>query len=72
MEYITANETADIWQISSRRVRKLCEEGRVKGAIQKANLWLIPTSSPKPQELPRGRKGVSTKKLGKKCEYGNS
>lgn len=60
MEYITANEIAEKWNISSRRVRKLCEEGRVDGAVQKGNLWLIPASTPKPTELPRGRKAVGS------------
>lgn len=56
MEYFTATEIADIWGISSRRVRALCNEGRVKGAITKGNLWLIPNNAEKPQEQRRGRK----------------
>lgn len=35
MEYLTSNEIAEKWNISSRRVRILCGEGRVEGAIQK-------------------------------------
>lgn len=58
MEYLTAVEIADIWGISSRRVRILCNEGRVKGAITKGNLWLIPNDAEKPQEQRRGRKTV--------------
>ena len=42
MEYLTSNEIAEKWNISSRRVRILCGEGRVEGAIQKGILWLIP------------------------------
>lgn len=56
MEYLTSNEIALKWEISSRRVRKLCGEGRVYGAVQKGNLWLIPESSSKPEEFQRGRK----------------
>lgn len=56
MEYLTATEIAEKWGISSRRVRILCNEGRVKGAITKGNLWLIPYSTDKPQEQRRGRK----------------
>ena len=41
MEYLTSNEIAQKWNISSRRVRILCGEGRVEGAIQKGILWLI-------------------------------
>lgn len=56
MEYLTSNEIAVKWDISSRRVRKLCEEGRVEGALQKSNLWLIPENSLKPEVFQRGRK----------------
>ena len=38
MEYLTSNEIAQKWNISSRRVRILCGEGRVEGAIQKGIL----------------------------------
>lgn len=57
MEYLTSNEIAIKWDISSRRVRKLCGEGRVIGAVQKGNLWLIPNTTSKPEEFRRGRKG---------------
>lgn len=33
MEYLTSNEIAVKWDISSRRVRKLCEEGKVNGTV---------------------------------------
>lgn len=56
MEYLTSNEIAQKWNISSRRVRILCGEGRVEAAIQKGILWLIPSNTQKPQELRRGRK----------------
>ena len=56
MEYLTAAEMAEKWEISSRRVRILCNEGRIDGAITKGNLWLIPDSAIKPQEQRRGRK----------------
>lgn len=56
MEYLTSNEIAQKWNISSRRVRILCGEGGVEGAIQKGILWLIPSNTQKPQELRRGRK----------------
>ena len=61
MEYITANEMAEKWNISSRRIRILCNEGRVEGAVQKGNLWLIPITADKPKEFRRGRKSFLTK-----------
>lgn len=48
MDYITAQEAAEKWGISRRRVQILCVEGRIAGAVKKANLWLIPKSVEKP------------------------
>lgn len=62
MEYLTAAETAEKWGISDRRVTKLCNEGRVKGAIRKGFMWLIPNNTEKPQELKRGVKPTTRKK----------
>ena len=56
MEYYTAVEIANKWGISSRRVRTLCNEGRVEGAVVKGTMWLIPSNAQKPQEQRRGRK----------------
>lgn len=48
MDFITAQEAADKWGITRRRVQILCGKGRIKGAVKKANLWLIPVSAQKP------------------------
>jgi hypothetical protein len=48
MDYMTAQEAADKWEITRRRVQILCLEGRILGAIKKANLWLIPNDIEKP------------------------
>ena len=56
MEYLTTNEVAEKRGISSRRVAVLCKEGRVKGAVLKAKLWLIPAKAEKPKEMKRGVK----------------
>lgn len=56
MEYLAFNEMSIKWNILSCRVRKLCEEGRGAGAVQKSNLWLIPVSAIKPDGLQKGRK----------------
>lgn len=49
MGYLTSSEIAVKGDISSRRVRKMCEEGRVEGVLQKSKLWLIPESLLKPE-----------------------
>lgn len=56
MELLTSSEISKKWGISSRRVSTLCKEGRVKGALLKGNVWLIPQNTPKPDEKIRGRK----------------
>ena len=34
MEYLSAKEVAEKWNISRRRVQKLCVEGRIPGAFK--------------------------------------
>lgn len=55
MEYLTTTEVSKLWKISPRRVRVLCKEGRVSGAVNKG-IWLIPADSKKPED-PRKEKG---------------
>jgi len=50
MEYITANETAERWGISARRVHTLCAEGRIKGAARLGNAWAIPKDAERPRD----------------------
>lgn len=56
MNYLTAEEIAKNWGILSRRVRTLCNEGRVQGAVIKGSIWLIPDNADKPVEYHSGRK----------------
>ena len=50
MEYLSTSEVSKIWGISQRRVAIFCKEGRVKGAVLKGNMWLIPKGSIKPND----------------------
>lgn len=45
---ITAAEAAEKWEISKRRVQKLCSEGRIYGAEKHGNIWMVPADAPKP------------------------
>ncbi len=56
MEYLTSEEIAQKWEISSRRVTTLCKDSRISGAIQKSGVWLIPDNAQKPECMKRGRK----------------
>ncbi len=48
MKYLTAKETAKVWQVSGQLVRRYCKEGRIPGAFQKDGGWLIPEDTQKP------------------------
>ena len=50
LEYISAPEAAKKWEISERRVQKLCEENRIPGAAKSSRLWLIPKDAEKPAD----------------------
>ena len=50
MEFCTTTEMAKKWQISRRRVSKLCAEGRIEGAKQIGDRWLIPAEAKKPDD----------------------
>ena len=48
--YLGVKEIARLWNISERRVRVLCQEGRVEGAFKEGNIWKIPESAIKPSD----------------------
>lgn len=48
MQYMSAKEAAELWDISQRRVSVLCSENRVPGAEMVGNMWLIPKTAQKP------------------------
>lgn len=48
MEYKSATQIAEKWGISDRRVRILCEEGKIDGAIRQGKVWQIPADAQKP------------------------
>ena len=48
MEYKSVKEIAKEWELSERRVRKLCSEGKIPNAQRKGKLWQIPSDSLKP------------------------
>ena len=50
MEYLTSAQTAEKWNISRRRVSKLCSEGRIEGAKLMGNVWLVPENAKKPED----------------------
>lgn len=50
MDFITANQAAQKWGISQRRVQILCAEGRIKGVFKLGEAWAIPSIAEKPND----------------------
>ena len=52
-EYMTAQEASERWDISVRRVQRLCKERRIEGVININRVWLIPKAAKKPVDKRR-------------------
>ncbi|MDD3138395.1 MAG: DNA-binding protein [Lachnospiraceae bacterium] len=50
MEFLTVKQVSEKWNISTRRILKLCEDGRIKGASKIAGIWLLPKEIEKPTD----------------------
>ena len=48
--YLTVKEIAEKWGISERRVRILCSEGKIEGAVHEGRKWKIPSDAVKPED----------------------
>ena len=48
-DMMTIKEASGIWDISTRRIIKLCSEGRISGAV-KDGIWMIPANAAKPND----------------------
>lgn len=61
-EYMTVQEAANLWEISERRIQKLCEEKRIDGVVRLSRVWLIPKDAKKPTDGRRkGNKSLQEK-----------
>jgi len=56
MDYLSAKEVAEKWDISRRRVQILCEEGRIQGAFKLSDVWVIPKDAEKPADRRKTKK----------------
>jgi len=50
MDYITAQQAAEQWGVSDRRVRVLCREGKIPGAVKEGKAYKIPADAQKPAD----------------------
>ena len=63
MKYMTIQDAATKWEISSRRVQVLCAEGRLNGAVKFGRQWAIPVETTKPEDA-RIKSGKYIKAIG--------
>jgi len=49
-KYMSTAEAAEKWNISDRRVRSLCESGRISGAVKHGKSYVIPVDTKKPED----------------------
>ena len=45
MRLISAQEAADKWGITKRRVQTLCATNRIKNAERVGNMWVLPADA---------------------------
>lgn len=51
LDYVSVRDTAKKWNISERRVQKLCEGNRIEGVIRFGHSWMVPRDAKKPVDL---------------------
>ena len=61
MEYMTAKEAAQKWDITVRRVQVLCAQGRIQGAMRLGNMWVLPIDAKKPEDKRYTYKNIENK-----------
>ena len=50
MEYISVTEASKKWNISTRRVRILCQQGKIEGVIRQGRAYRIPVDAVRPAD----------------------
>lgn len=48
--YLTANEMAEKWGVSTRRVQIMCAKEEIKGAVKFGRSWAIPEDTNRPSD----------------------
>ncbi len=49
-DYLTIKEVAEMWELTPRRVQKMCSEGRLPGAKKFGRDWAIPKDVERPKD----------------------
>ena len=48
--YMTIKQAAKKWDVTPRRIQKLCTDGRIEGATKFGRDWAIPADAAKPED----------------------
>ncbi len=48
--YLSIREVAEMWNLSPRRVQKMCADGQIPGVTKFGRSWVIPDGTEKPQD----------------------
>ena len=48
--YMTIKQAAEKWEVTPRRIQKLCVDGRIDGAMKFGRDWAIPADAAKPED----------------------
>lgn len=59
MKYLTTSQIAEKWGLTERRIRMMCQEGKIEGAFLVGKTWNIPENTEKPKRV--NAKSVSPK-----------
>lgn len=59
MKYLTTLQIAEKWGLTERRIRMMCQEGKIEGAFLVGKTWNIPENAEKPKRV--NAKSVSPK-----------
>ena len=46
--FMTIKETAEKWNLTTRRVQKMCADGKIEGVQRFGNFWAIPRDAKRP------------------------
>lgn len=53
MQYITAKQAAELWELTDRRVQDMCRTGQISGAVRWGRVWMIPKDANRPVDRRR-------------------
>ena len=49
-DYLTIKEVSVKWELTERRIQKLCSEGKIPGAVKFGRDWAVPKDAEKPPD----------------------